>query len=83
MLINEYIPHTKVWAYGSRVKGNNREYSDLDLVAFTKDGQKKNVYELRDAFEESDIPFRIDFFEWDKIPENFKSVITQNYVELV
>lgn len=31
-LLRTYVPHTQVWAYGSRVTGGAHEGSDLDLV---------------------------------------------------
>lgn len=33
-LLKCYLPHTEVWAYGSRVKFTVKSYSDLDMVAF-------------------------------------------------
>ena len=66
-----------VWAYGSRVTGNARRYSDLDLVAFPSPDQGKQVQELREAFEESDLPFRIDLFSWSEIPASFHQGIKQ------
>ena len=33
-LLNKFLPHVEVWAFGSRVKGNFRPDSDLDLVVF-------------------------------------------------
>ena len=35
---------------------------------------------LREAFEESDLPFRVDFFVWDEIPEIFHENIKSEYV---
>ena len=31
-ILNQWLPHAEVWAYGSRVKGHSHEMSDLDLV---------------------------------------------------
>jgi len=77
-LITQYLPNTTVWAFGSRVKFTSRPDSDLDLVAFTKPDQQVQVSKLKEAFEESDLPFRVDFLEWDAIPENFKKNIENN-----
>ena len=38
---------------------------------------------LREAFEESDLPFRVDLFVWDRIPEQFKAQIEAEHVELL
>lgn len=79
-LIDRYLPDTEVWAYGSRVKGSSRPSSDLDLVAFTSPEQKNNIAQLREAFEDSILPFRVDLFEWNTIPEEFKKNIKENKV---
>ena len=74
-LLERYLPGTEVWAYGSRANGAARPWSDLDLVAFAGPTQQNAVAELRDAFEESDLPFRVDLFVWDEIPETFRKNI--------
>ncbi|MBL3527525.1 MAG: restriction endonuclease subunit S [gamma proteobacterium endosymbiont of Lamellibrachia anaximandri] len=79
-LFNRYLPDTEVWAYGSRVKWTSRQDSDLDLVAFSKPDQRTQVSLLREAFEESNLPFRVDFFVWDEIPEQFKKNIEAEHV---
>ena len=59
-LANTHLPGVEIWAYGSRVRGNPRRYSDLDLVAFANPGQRPLADNLREAFEESDLPIRVD-----------------------
>lgn len=81
-LLRRLLPGTDVWAYGSRVKGSAKPASDLDLVAFTNKDQKVAVSELREAFEESNLPFRVDFFVWDELPETFHQQIKAQYVVL-
>ncbi len=58
----DFNPGTEVWAYGSHMKGTARPA--LDLVGFL--GEKdlmKRVPDLKEVFEESNPPFRVDFFE--------------------
>ena len=81
-LLKAYLPGTEVWAYGSRVKGTAKPWSDLDLVAFASPEQKNAVAELREAFDESDLPFRVDLFIWDEVPESFKENIRKERVVL-
>lgn len=82
-LIERHLPNTTVWVYGSRAKGTARRYSDLDMVVFSTPEQKHEVYELREAFEESDLPFRVDLFAWDQVPESFKENIEAERIALV
>ena len=81
-LTQQYLPGIEVWAYGSRVRGNPRRYSDLDLVAFAGPMQSPQADNLREAFEESDLPIRVDLFLWDEIPESFRVRISKEYAVL-
>ena len=81
-LLNRHLPDTTTWAYGSRVKWTSRPGSDLDLVVFSRPEQGARVAELREAFEESDLPFRVDLFVWDEVPEGFKARIEGDRVVL-
>ena len=82
-LLNRHLPDTTVWAYGSRVKWTSRPDSDLDLVAFARPEQSARVAELREAFEESSLPFRVDLFVWDEVSESFRNRIEVEQVALV
>ena len=81
--LNKYIPNTGVWAYGSRVNGQSKSSSDLDLVVFASEEQLEQVSALREAFEESNLPFRVDLFVWDNLSDAFKKAIKKKYVVLV
>ena len=81
-LLERYLPNTEAWVYGSRVKWTSRPQSDLDLVVFAKPEQERRVSDLRDAFEESSLPFRVDLFVWDSVPEQFHKQIEADHVVL-
>jgi len=78
-LLHRYLPGVTIWAYGSRVKGSARPNSDLDLVVFTTPTQRSQVAELKDALDESNLPFRVDLHAWNDIPERFHDVIRNDY----
>jgi predicted nucleotidyltransferase len=80
--LQQFIPGTAVWAYGSRVKGTARTNSDLDLVAFITPAQRPLVSELKDALAESNIPFLVDLHVWDEVPRRFHEIIRKEYVVL-
>lgn len=82
-LLKRHLPNTTAWVYGSRAKWTSRPQSDLDLVVFTTPDQERQVSELREAFEESNLPFRVDLFVWDTVPEQFRKQIEVEHVVLV
>ncbi len=64
-ILGACLPHgAKVVAFGSRARGTNRKYSDLDLLIDA--GRRLTLTEsadLSDAFSESDLPWKVDFID--------------------
>jgi predicted nucleotidyltransferase len=72
----------KVWAFGSRVKGNVKKFSDLDL-AIDAEGNPLSLELLADInyeFEESDLPYKVDIVDWNTISQSFKNLITEDRI---
>ena len=63
-IIAQVIPGAQVWVFGSRATGKARPFSDLDLLLTYPPkltwGQRAA---LRDGFEASHLPFRVDIVE--------------------
>jgi predicted nucleotidyltransferase len=78
-----YIPDATVWAFGSRVKGSNRTSSDLDLaVLCDKQTAKKQLPKLNEVFIESEIPFKVQLLDFNRLPVNMQENIKKKYVIL-
>lgn len=74
----------EVWAYGSRVKGDAGKYSDLDLVVKGDGAVKQDVlFRLKNEFEISDLPFRVDILDWNRISDEFRKQILENYTVIL
>lgn len=61
-LLKRHLPDTTAWVYGSRMNTTAKSHSDLDLVVFAEKEQSSGVGAMREAFEESNLPFRVDLF---------------------
>ena len=79
-LLQRYLPDTEAWVYGSRAKRTSNPKSDLDLVVFSTPDQRTRVGDLREAFDESNLPFRVDLFVWNDVPNSFRSQISADHV---
>lgn len=82
-ILDRLVPDYEVWAYGSRVSGEAHDASDLDLLLYDPiEPQRpcKALYELREAFVESDLPIRVDVMDWARIPESFRQEILRAHV---
>ena len=79
-IIKKYVPHCEVRAYGSRYKWTSNLYSDLDLSIVGEDKLDWIMLEdIEEAFQESNLPFRVDILDWNAISPEFKKVIEQGY----
>ncbi len=78
-IFTRLCPNAIVYAYGSRIKGNAHEGSDLDL-ALDNTSDDVVISDIVEAVRESNIPFLIDIFELKSLPESFQNEIMKNNV---
>jgi hypothetical protein len=80
-ILNQHFPDYNIWAFGSRVSGKAKKYSDIDLLLI---GSKKisfnDIEKAKEDFMESDISIRVDLLDWNSIDENFRKIIQKNYI---
>lgn len=81
-LLARHLPGTVAWAFGSRTKWSGTPRSDLDLVVFATPEQQQQVNDLREAFEECNLPLRVDLSVWDDIPDSFRGQIEAEHVPM-
>ena len=82
-IAREYFPDAEKRAFGSRVTGGARKYSDLDLaVVGSSESDWRVLGRLKEAFSESDLPIRVDVLDWHGISAAFRRVIDQRFVVL-
>jgi len=76
-ILRREIPDLEVRVFGSRVLGKSKPYSDLDLVVIgARQLPRYTLYRLRDEFEESELPFRIDIVDWHRLSAEFQNAIS-------
>ena len=75
-ILDDYLPTREVMAFGSRAADTSKPYSDLDIAVMGSDPVNfETLALLKDAFSESDLPFRVDILQWCRINPEFKKVI--------
>ena len=80
-ILSRFIPGREVRAFGSRVSGKLKPFSDLDLAVMGNESLPAEVLaDLKDAFTESDLPFKVDIVDWAETKENFRKIIQSAYV---
>lgn len=77
------IPDARVLAFGSRVTGGARPWSDLDLAVFPAAPLSfRGWRHLAEAFEDSDLPFRVDVVDAARLPEAMRAAVLAEGVVL-
>lgn len=77
-IITEFAPDCKVYAFGSRVNGKHRDISDLDLAFACPNGERMSISQwgdLKEAFGESDLVFRVDVVDYNGVEPHFREII--------
>lgn len=82
-LLHTHVPHAEIWAFGSRVRGNAKPTSDLDLaIVGDQPVDQKVLWKLREAFDESTLPIKIDIVDYAQTGESFRNIIAEQKVVL-
>lgn len=73
----------RVWVFGSRATWMAKRGSDLDLAIDV--GRALTLQErinLADAFDESNLPYKVDIIDMQTVSESFKKIVEQSKAEL-
>ncbi len=76
ILIKNLPAGVKVWVFGSRANWTTKDSSDLDL-ALEGEGKLSHTVlgALKDAFEDSSLPYTVDVVDFNRIGDAFKQIV--------
>ena len=82
-IVELVVPGAQVRVFGSRATGRARPFSDLDLL-FVEPRQLSWAQraDLRDRFEASDLPFRVDLVEAEGLADGMAERVLAESVAL-
>lgn len=67
--------------FGSRARGGNRSYSDVDIGIIPHGSfDKTTITFLREKIEESTIPYKVEIVNLEETPDDFKREILKDAV---
>jgi predicted nucleotidyltransferase len=78
-IVEEILKKYEINVFGSRAKNSAKPLSDLDLC-LKNNYDKSPIRKLQDAFEESDLPFKVDVVVWSELSDSFKNHIESDLV---
>lgn len=80
-ILRKYLSAYEVWAFGSRAKWLAKEYSDLDLCVISQYPISFNILGLlEEAFNDSDLPYKVDIVDWSTTSASFREIIKKDKV---
>lgn len=75
-ILNEIVPDREVRAFGSRVTGKAKPFSDLDLAIMGDEPLSLETRaQLEEAFSESDLPWKVDILDQFSSDQAFQGLI--------
>lgn len=73
----------KFYLFGSRAKGTAKLYSDADIVIVSDQIVPLEVLSaLNERLSESDLVFKVDLVDWQRISPEFRNKIKSEWVEI-
>lgn len=79
-VLDRFVPDREVWAFGSRVTGEAKPHSDLDLALLGDSPLSLSQRaDLEEAFSTSDLTFKVDLVDWTSISPAFRERIKATY----
>lgn len=69
------------YAFGSRVKGNAKKLSDLDLCLM-QEPSRGVLLQIQEDFQESNLPFIVDVIVWSKCSKEFQDCIKDDLIKI-
>lgn len=73
----------KVWLFGSRARGDQQPYSDVDILI---EGDKSQLYnvlsDIREQLEESNFPFAVDLVLAEELAGSYAASVRRDRVQL-
>ena len=82
-IVDHVLPGAQVNVFRSRATGRARPFSDLDLLLVQPARLSWDQRaDLRDLFEASDLPFRVDVVEAEALPEGMAERVASESVAL-
>jgi len=80
-ILQTRLPGRRVWAFGSRATGKRvRRFSDLDLAIEGEELPLELMGALRDALDESRLPFKVDVVDLATATPEFRARIEPEMV---
>ncbi len=81
--IHLHLPKSRIFAFGSRITGIYRKYSDLDIALDSGSPIDLAILsKIKERLSHSNLPIFVDIVDYRSVSRDFKSIIDRQKVEL-
>lgn len=74
-ILEKYLANklkSKIYLYGSRSTGKNKNFSDIDLALKLNDQETNSlIAKIKNDLEDSELPYKVDLVNWDEIAKEY------------
>jgi len=72
-LLKEKLPEeSQFFLFGSRAKGTNSKFSDIDIGVITNKDIEDIIIEIKEIIEESFVPYDVDIIDFNNVSKKFR-----------
>lgn len=77
--LQKFLPAVRILLFGSRYRHNAKPYSDADIALDTGHPIPLTILsELEEQFSNSDLPFKVELVDMQRVTAEFKQHILEN-----
>ena len=77
-IIEKHLNNGRIFIYGSSV--TEKTFNDIDIGIIGDSVNEKTIYSIKDELEESNLPYKFDVIDFDKVDKNFKNKVLNNKI---
>ncbi|PIR42164.1 hypothetical protein CO058_02810 [candidate division WWE3 bacterium CG_4_9_14_0_2_um_filter_35_11] len=83
-IINNYIDinKNKAFIFGSQATGKTSKSSDIDIAIEGPKLDSQIYFEIKNAFDESDLPYKTDIVEFRNVSSNFQKIAKEKIIPI-
>lgn len=80
-LIKALLPEAKIYLFGSRARGTNAQWSDIDLALDNPQPVPRvQIGEINDIMAATNLPYKVDIVDLNKVSDLMKQAIERDKV---
>ncbi len=80
-LVLALLPEVKIYLFGSRARGTNNQWSDIDLALDAgRILPQLSIGELNDIMIASNLPYKVDIVDFNAVSKKMQEIIDQEKV---